>query len=124
LLFAAADRLAQNADKYRAIATHYRNQARDYQILTENEIRREPLFSNLKALDRHSRLCDGLESARARTAAFLKLGPQPLGALGSDLTIVWRLLALGHLRCDFSAPISEFTAISLPGGKSDETLYF
>lgn len=122
----AADKLAQTktADKYRAIATHYEKQARDYQILSETEIRCEPLFTNLKTLDRQNRPYDGLESSLLRIATLLRHGPQPLGALGIDPATVWRLLALGHLRCDLSTQISELTEISLPGGESDETLYF
>lgn len=122
----AADKLVRkkSAERYRAIATHYQIQSRSYQILTETEIRREPLFSNLKELDRHSRPCNGLEAAKARAAELLKCGPQPLGALGIDHPTAWRLLAHGHLRCDFSASISALTEVSLPGGRSDETLYF
>lgn len=110
------------ADKYRAIAAHYQLQERPYQILTEKEIRREPLFSNLKKLKRHHRPTKELASLLSQVAISLKHGPQPLGALKLNEAAIWRLLALGYLRCDFAAPITAFTLISLPGGKDDEAL--
>lgn len=112
------------ADKYRAIAAHYRSLGRHFQILTEKEIQREPLFSNLKKLKRHYRPTKELQSFLSQIAVALKHGPQPLGVLEMNEAAIWRLLALGYLRCDLAAPITAFTLISLPGGKNDEALFF
>jgi len=112
------------ADKYRAIAAHYQSLGRHYQILTEKEIQREPLFSNLKKLKRHHRPAHELKGVLNQIARALKHGPQPLGILEMNVAAIWRLLALGYLRCDFTAPITASTLISLPGGKNDEALLF
>lgn len=112
------------ANKYRAIAAHYQFQERHYQILTEREIQREPLFSNLKNLKRHYRPDSELNNSLCQLAIALKHGPQPFGALKTKTSDIWRLLAFGYLRCDFAAAITTSTLISLPGGKRDETLLF
>lgn len=112
------------ADKYRAIAAHYQSLGRHYQILTEKEIQREPLFSNLKKLKRHHRPGHELKDVLNQISRALKHGPQPLGLLEMDETVIWRLLALGFLRCDLAASMTASTLISLPGGKNDETLFF
>ncbi|WP_428826195.1 TnsA endonuclease N-terminal domain-containing protein [Azonexus sp. IMCC34842] len=114
----------KHAEKYRAIATHYQLQEWNYQILTEQEIQREPLFSNLKKLRRHHRPTKELPSLLSQISIALKHGPQPLGVLKMKQSDIWRLLALGYLRCDLAAPITASTLISLPGGHNDETLYF
>lgn len=112
------------ADKYRAIAAHYQSLGRHFQILTEKETRREPLFSNLKKLKRHYRPTKELPRFLSQVASALKPGPQPLGVLEMNEAAIWRLLALGHLRCDLAAPITASTLIFLPGGHNDETLLF
>ena len=112
------------ADKYRAIAAYYQFLGRHFQILTEKEIQREPLFSNLKKLNRYYRPTRELPSLQRQISTALKHGPQPLGALEMNEAAIWRLLALGYVRCDLAAPIKASTLISLPGGHSDETLLF
>ena len=114
----------KHADKYRTIATHYQLQGWHYQILTEQEIQREPLFSNLKKLKRHHRPTKELPRFLSQITSALKHGPQPLGVLEMNEAAIWRLLALGYLRCDFAAPITASTLISLPGGHGDEALLF
>lgn len=112
------------ADKYRAIAAHYQSLGRHYQILTEKEIQREPLFSNLKKLKRYYRPGNELKGVLNQIALALKHGPQPQSVLEMDEATIWRLLALGYLRCDLAAPITASTLISLPGGDGDEALLF
>lgn len=116
--------LPKYADKYRAIAAHYQSQARHFRIITELELRREPLFSNLERLARHSRLSEGHAAALSHISTLLRPGPLPLGALEMDEATLWRLLAQGQLRCDLAAPITSSTLISLPGGHGNEALYF
>lgn len=116
--------LKELADKYRAIAAHYLSLGRHYQILTEEEIQREPLFSNLKKLKRHHRPTKELPSLLSQISIALKHGPQPFGVLKMKQSDIWRLLASGYLRCDLAALITASTLISLPGGHNDETLYF
>lgn len=114
----------KDADKYRAIAAHYQAQSRRYRILTELEIRREPLHANLKNLARHTRPSETLEAAQRQVRLLLRNGPLPMNALGQDTTTAWRLLAYGYLRCDLAAPITASTLFSLPGGDGDDSLLF
>jgi len=54
--------------KFRVIAADYRRRQHDFRIITEAEIRREPMHSNLKNLARYSRHCETLESTRPSLA--------------------------------------------------------
>lgn len=111
------------ADKFRAVAKHYQSLCQHFRILTELEIRREPLFSNLKKLHLHRRYRGELAPALAQASRLLRTNPVALGALGLDTATVWCLLANGHLLCDLAAPITVSTLISLSGGRDDLLLF-
>lgn len=112
------------AEKYRTIATHYQSAGRQFRILTDLEIRREPLHTNLKMLMRHSRHDGELASSLSQATKFLQKEARPLQAMGLEAEIIWRLLAHGHLRCDLAEPIAASTLISLPQGDRDDSLLF
>ncbi|MBN9422240.1 MAG: TnsA endonuclease N-terminal domain-containing protein [Candidatus Accumulibacter sp.] len=110
--------------KFRVIAADYRRRQHDFRIITEAEIRREPMHSNLKNLARYSRHCETLESTRRQISFLLKDGALPMNALGLDDACIWRLLACGYLHCNLAAPIMATTLLSLQGGGDDAALLF
>lgn len=112
------------AEKYRAIAGHYQFAGRQFRILTELEIRREPLHANLKMLMRHYRQDGELASSLSQATKFLQKEARLLQDMELEAEIVWRLLAHGHLRCDLAEPIAASTLISLPQGDRDDSLLF
>lgn len=116
--------IPKTAAKYRTIAAHYQSEGRHYRILTDREIRQEPLFSNLKCLTQYHRPSETLASALDHVARKLRNGALQMGALGLDTPSIWRLMAHGHLHCDLSSPITASSLMSLVAGGCDDTLYF
>lgn len=107
------------ADKFRAIAAHYRTNLHiPFRIATEIEIRREPVRSNALLLARF-RWRRGLELPSAEVLAELfGNGNLPLACVETALgcVIAWHMLAIGRLQCDLTKIISADTLVSLPGG--------
>lgn len=101
------------AAKFRAIAEHYRRSGKQFRIVTELEVRREPLRSNVRKLNylrRRRRLEPHTTDVLLR---ILGHDPQPLafveGCLGRPTT--WQLLAVGRLACDLTQGINPNTPV-------------
>lgn len=116
--------IPKTAAKYRTIAAHYQSEGRHYRILTEREIRREPLFSNLKRLIQYHHSGELLDTALDHVTRKLRNGTLQMSALELDTPSIWRLLAHGHLRCDLKSPIKASSLMWLVEGGGDDTVYF
>jgi hypothetical protein len=114
------------ARKLRAVADHYRRQGRDYRILTERSIRRDPLHRNLAVLARYQRRDDSVEQVVSDVEQWLVSGGQPLGELCERVgsSVAYRLIAWGHVHCDLASPLTEQSQISIPQeGHHDQVLF-
>ena len=106
--------------KLGAIARRFEEQGRSFRVMTTEDIRREPLFSNLRRVHagckpgtvRPSR--EGLLAAfdGASTMSFSRLAT----ALGGE-SRVFRLLRSGELRMDFEQPLTDDSIVCLAGTK-------
>lgn len=104
------------ARKLRSVADHYRRQGRDYRVLTDQTIRREPLHRNLTLLGRFLKPMDGVEAVLPDLHVWLFEGPQPFGALCDRFgdSIAYRLVARGHVQCDLTQPLTPQSRICFP----------
>ena len=114
------------AAKYKAIAEHYLRIRQDYRIVTEAEICREPLQTNLRTLVYLlGRKGHALPNTRLLEE---KLGMSELQysdvekELGKDTTL--RLLALGRLECDLTLPLAGDTPVLVSKGERNATVLF
>lgn len=99
------------------VAARFAEQNRAFRVMTEQEIRREPLFSNLKELHKACK-----KSTERMPASVLptRLTGGPSWLLGklSDLmegkNKVLRLIRSNHLQIDLELPLSSDAVVSLP----------
>lgn len=115
------------AEKYRAIATHYKQTPTKFRIVTELECQREPLRSNLRRLN-YLRAKLTAEVLPMQTELFRLLGKLPIALATSEIIlgvdVSQRLLSLGRLHCDLSAEITPDTLVSVTEGDRHATLLF
>lgn len=106
------------ADKLRKIATHYALRRQDFRVVTELEIRREPLLTNLRALaylqGRPGHVLPASASLRRPFASGPLSYRVAVEQFGRDTLL--RLLAAGSLVCDLMLPLRDDTPITLPEG--------
>jgi hypothetical protein len=117
----------ETAERFKAITEHYQRCGRRFQILTELEIRREPLISNLRCLNYHTRRMH--EADIQRSVDKLRLNrvntiSAAIGVLG-HIKDVYRILASGQYYCDIESDIVNETAITPSSERSNHaTLLF
>lgn len=102
------------------IAAHYANRGRDYRVITEMRIRREPLHGNLKRLWEATRafqitdsvhaVVDGLSGEHVYTVATLAC------LLGNEQTGL-ALIATGRLRANLEKPLTSASSVWLPNNR-------
>lgn len=114
------------AQRFTAIATHYDRIERSFQILTEENIRREPLLENLKRLAYHaSRVpADALDDLVTRLSILPARTFRGASAVLGDDVSVYRLLASGRYRCDLTRTITSDSLIQPAKEHDDATLLF
>ncbi|MBB5192294.1 hypothetical protein HNQ50_003035 [Silvimonas terrae] len=112
------------AAKYGSIAAHYRREARSFRIATELEIRREPLFGNLKRLASlhahpwHERPTAGQlrQLFRDHSVTFAACEAK----FGYATTL--RLIAAGTVLCNLDLPLTADALLQLPQGGCNATI--
>ena len=112
--------------KYQAIAQEFRRQGRQYRLLRETEIYREPRYSNLQRLLYHRRDLGGkgaIDELLDWPRRFPELTFKALREHYGDIRVVLRLLAHGLLRFDADAPLNDAALISVRR-QSDAYLLF
>lgn len=112
------------AAKYRAIAKHYRRSGKQYRIVTELELHREPLRTNVRKL---GYLCGRTSRELPTTDVLCRMlghDPRPLAfveaCMGQSAT--WQLLAIGRLACDLTRVITPNTLVSVVQGGCHATV--
>lgn len=99
------------------VAARFAEQNRPFRVMTEQEIRREPLFSNLKELHKS---CKKTAELVPNTVLSARLTGGPAWLLGelSDMmegtNKVLRLIRSNHLQVDLEAPLSSDALVWLP----------
>ena len=112
--------------KYEAIAKHYQSIQLPYRIVTEDEIRREPLFSNLKLLAyAHAHPWHEQPTDYELRSVFQGQAELPFSVLQQhwNLGDLYRLIASGRLSCNLELPLNGVSGICLPEGGRDESIY-
>lgn len=111
-------------NKFSAIARHYAESGKHFRIATEQEIRKEPLQTNLRRLGYHRGHVPLRWPSSVQLTLELGVGPITLSRaeqlLGPKMT--WRLLAHGHLECDLNLSITPETNICVSQGGNRETV--
>jgi hypothetical protein len=106
------------AEKYRWIAIHFDEQGEAFRVVTERDVRREPLLKNLKKLRPMLR-------RKPEDQGWKKLLPEIVAGselpidevtrrIGRDRTL--RLIAHQLLHCDLTKPLAGINPIRLFGG--------
>lgn len=113
------------AAKYTRISEHYTRLGLDYRIITEAEICREPLQTNLRTLaylvGRKGHTLPSMTELAARFGS----GETPLDTLKSELgkDTTLRLIACGRLECDLTLPWKGDLPISVAKGGRNATVF-
>lgn len=114
----------KNAAKYRAIAAHFLRQGQTYRILTEEDIYREPLRSNLRLLQRHLFHSAPAPEVVRRIIHRLSAGPQQAAELGIPAHQLWCLVGRRILFADLiSLPLGPETFLTVEGDRHAAHLY-
>lgn len=113
------------AAKYTAIAEHYARVQQDYRIVTEVEICREPLQTNLRTLAYLiGRKGQVLPSAWDLAERF---GSEaiPFSCIDAELGkgTTFRLIAAGRLECDLHLPLTGDTSVFVAKGERNATVF-
>ena len=102
--------------KLDAVARRFEEQGRAFRVLTEADIRREPLLSNLRRLHEVTRLGRAYDATPSPT---LPVGQKwSLGAFVramADEAHAFTMLGLGHVRADFEKELCEDSEVCLEG---------
>lgn len=118
---------AHTAEKFRCIAQRFEELERSFRILTELDIRRQPLHNNLNLLDEHARR----KTQVTPEASLFQLGEGWQWTLGevckklNSRSAVFDLLRTGDLRCDLESELTDHTPTWLAcqtGGTHDPFL--
>lgn len=115
------------ATKLRNVSAHYHRNDRQFRILTDRTIRRQPLLSNLQRLFYLKRQTPELASLRTQFEQILA-GPNCPGfdhvarLFGPDALL--RLIALGYVACDLESPLSDNNPIRFPTEADHAAIYF
>ena len=102
--------------KLTKVAEHYAAKRHAYRILTDKVIRRQPLLGNVTLLARIRRPADTLLSLSAEVRYLLTDGPLPFDDLAHRVgrERLLKMIALGHVGCDLTAPLSGTTPVIHP----------
>ncbi|TFW72356.1 hypothetical protein C3Y98_04420 [Methylotenera oryzisoli] len=103
-------------DKLKRVAAHYYEINREYRIVSESIIRREPLHTNLKNLCRYRREDEHVLSARPLLLKTLSCGAVTFEVLARHFGqhLLFKLIALGEVSCDLNQELIGSTPIFHP----------
>ena len=114
----------KNAAKYRAIAAHFQRLGQRFRILTEEEIYREPLHSNLRLLQRHLFHSAPAPEVIRQIIHCLRSGPRQATELGIPEHQLWCLIGRRILFADLqSLPLGPETFLTVEGDRHAAHLY-
>jgi hypothetical protein len=109
-------------EKLQSVAKRFEEQGRHFRVMTEEDIRREPLLSNLKSIHESSK-----HSAQAVPDAQLigTLSGGPFWTLSTlvghfnGIQKVLRLVCSNHLRIDLEKPLTDDCDVWAPNAQGD-----
>lgn len=113
--------------KYQQIAQHLQEQGEHFLILTDQEIRQEPQYSNLR------RLLYWYNHAPTRLPSALEVGMRLKGRDQTTIqdcldlfgaSITYALIAKGLLVADLSLELTPASSVQLPAGGQHAAIYF
>ena len=111
--------------KFQAIAAHYCRRQQGFQLVTEKELQREPLLSNVRTL----------AYLVGKTKQVLPSPQELLNLLGAEIVsfvfaesrfgreALLRFLAYGVLDCDLNQPLSGDTLVQIVRGESHASYF-
>ena len=112
--------------KLSLVANNYAQRGLKYRVLSDRDIRREPLLGNLKLLAHARRLSPEVEFVRDEVRKLLKSGEinfQYLEKqLGRDLLI--KLIACGDVRCDLHLSLTGGNRLLHPEEADNDQILF
>lgn len=97
-------------EKLQAVAKRFEEQGRHFRVMTEQDIRREPLFANLKSIHQSTKLA---AQAVPDAQLFGKLSGGPIWKLANiaglvkGIKNVLRLVRSNHLHMDLEKPLTD-----------------
>jgi len=103
--------------KLELIAAHYASQGRAYRVITEEEIRREPLHSNLQRLWDASRAFEITASVHLAVDELSSLNVYTVVTLAQMLgseQVIFALIAMGRLRANLEEPLNSSSSVWTP----------
>lgn len=116
------------AQRFDQIASTYQRQSRQFWILTDEEIRRQPRLANLTRCAYHLKARTSSKPTSWELLELRRRNDWTFSHLATALDgphAVYRLLALGLAYCDFDSPILDSTPISFhPSEGKNDSLYF
>jgi TnsA endonuclease N terminal len=108
------------AAKLGAVAKRFEEQGRPFRVLTEEHIRRQPLFGNLQRVHSNCKPATEHASRQELLMIFGELPAKPFGPLAGQLggdARVFRLLRSGVLRVDLERELTNDSAVFLGDAK-------
>ena len=99
------------------IAAHYADQEREYRVITESVIRREPLHSNLQRLWESARalvISPIVHSVIDELSAHHVYSVTTLTRILGSEQAVFALIAKGRLRANFEEPLTSASSVWIP----------
>jgi len=112
------------AEKYRNIARHYQESGLAFRVVTEHQVRTEPLLGNLRQLQRirgkPAHLFEIIGTLPELLAGILLPFAAVEARIGRDTLLA--MIAHGVLRCDLRARLEGTNPISLSQGGDDDTV--
>lgn len=114
--------------KLTAITQHYLRTGRNFRILTDAQIRKEPLLTNLKYLTRFQFYSKDITNLRSKVDKSIMCEPastiQSL-SVNYGLTNVLVLISRGYLICNLDLDLlAEHNHVRLPKENDDDALFF
>jgi len=109
-------------DQLKFVAARLAEQNRPFRVMTELEIRRDPLFSNLKKLNKSCKKAAALVPTSVLSARLTGGPTWLLGKLNDMMegpAKVLQLIRSNHLQVDLEAPLSADAKVWLPNTKGE-----
>lgn len=117
----------QLSEKLQNVATHYQRNNREFRILTDKVIRRQPLLSNLQSLAYLKRNnTDQLHLHQQFSSVFAEHQSLAFDSAASVIgrTPLLQLIASGRVACDLDRPMSGNSLVRIPTEGDHAALLF
>lgn len=121
-------KLRKLREKLSAIELHYSRIGRNFRVMTEDDIRVEPLLSNLKVLAYHNRQLDITDAQLRSWQGLVEEGKattvEDAQRILGDVKKVYRLLAAGYLVSDLHVLLGPTSNIRVTAEDANDQIFF